>query len=44
MTDQQFPGTAAGTMLGLAASVLTDGEQIALVANYRSWPELEDDW
>ena len=44
MTDQQFPGTAAGTMLGLAASVLTDGEQIALAASYRSWPEMEDDW
>lgn len=44
LTDARFPGTAATTMIGLAASLLTDGEQIATAAGYRSWPVLGEDW
>jgi hypothetical protein len=43
LTDERFPGTAGGTMLGLAASLLTDGDQIATVAGYESWPEIGED-
>ena len=44
LTDARFPGTAATTMIGLAASLLTDGDQIATAAGYRSWPVLGEDW
>ncbi len=39
-----FPATAAVTMIGLAASLLTDGEQIATVAGYRSWLQVGEGW
>lgn len=44
LTDARFPGTAATTMIGLAASLLTDGEQVATAAGYRSWLVLGEDW
>lgn len=44
LTDPRLPGTAGSTMLGLAASLLTDGDEIATAASYASWPELGDDW
>ena len=40
-----FPGTAGSTMLGLAASLLTDGDEVATAGDYGSWPGLgDDDW
>lgn len=43
LADAQLPGTAGVTMLGLASSLLTDGDEIATAASYASWPALEDD-
>ena len=42
LTDAQLPGTAGTTMLGIAASLLTDGDEVATAASYASWPGLED--
>ncbi len=44
LADQRMPGTAGSTMLGLAASLLTDGDEIATAATYATWPHLGDDW
>ena len=38
LEDGQFPGTAGSTMVDLAASLLSDGDQIATAAGYSAWP------
>lgn len=43
LQDGQFPGTAGSTMLDLAASLLSDGDEVATAAGYRRWPELGSD-
>lgn len=42
LNDAHLPGTAGVTMLGVAASLLTDGDEVATAASYASWPGLED--
>ncbi len=43
LEDARFPGTAGSTMLDLAASLLSDGDEVATAAGYRLWPELGSD-